>query len=170
MNLAAGDVTSPPMSQKVNSDKERRDPMKRALVLFSVLCLAAVLAPPVQAEDNVKDGVFIHISHGSDDPHRLLMALNMAKIMADDHDVLVYIDIKGVDAVLKDSPDISYSHFPSSRTQFSALLKQGATLMVCPGCLKAAGKSQEDVADGIQIADKNAFFDFTKGRILTLDY
>lgn len=144
--------------------------MKRALVLFSVFCLAAVSAPPVHAEDNVKDGVFIHISHGSDDPHRLLMALNMAKIMADDHDVLVYIDIKGVDAVLKDAPDITYSHFPSSRTQFSALLKEGATLMVCPGCLKAAGKSREDVADGIQIADKNAFFDFTKGRILTLDY
>ena len=44
------------------------------------------------------------------------------------------------------------------------------TLMVCPGCLKAAGKSREDVADGIQIADKKAFFSFTKGRILTLDY
>lgn len=86
MNLEAGDVTSPPMSQKVYCDKKRRDPVKRALVLIS------------------------------------------------------------------------------------ALLKQGATLMVCPGCLKAAGKSREDVADGIQIADKNAFFDFTKGRILTLDY
>jgi predicted peroxiredoxin len=168
--MVASDVTSPPMSQKASCDKERRDPMKRALVLFSVFCLAAVLAPSVQAENNVKDGVFIHISHGSDDPHRLLMALNMAKIMSDDHDVLVYIDIKGVDAVLKDSPDITYSHFPSSRTQFSALLKQGATMMVCPGCLKAAGKSKEDVADGIQIADKKAFFNFTKGRILTLDY
>jgi predicted peroxiredoxin len=170
MNLVAGDITSPPCHKRSIPIRISRDPMKRALVLFSVFCLAAVLAPPVQAENNVKDGVFIHISHGSDDPHRLLMALNMAKIMADDHDVLVYIDIKGVDAVLKDSPDISYSHFPSSRTQFSALLKQGATLMVCPGCLKAAGKSREDVADEIQIADKNAFFDFTKGRILTLDY
>ena len=49
-------------------------------------------------------------------------------------------------------------------------VKQEVTLMVCPGCLKAAGKSKEDVADGIQIADKKAFFDFTKGRILTLDY
>ena len=144
--------------------------MKRALVLFCVFCLTSIVPSPVQADDNVKDGVFVHISHGSDDPHRLLMALNMAKIMADDHDVLVYLDIKGVDAVLKDSPDITYSHFPSSRTQFSALLEQGVTLMVCPGCLKAAGKSREDVADGIQIADKNAFFDFTKGRILTLDY
>ena len=144
--------------------------MKGALVLFCVFCLTLVAPSTVQADDNVNDGVFVHISHGSDDPHRLLMALNMAKIMADDHDVLVYIDIKGVDAVLKDSPDITYSHFPSSRTQFRALLEQGVTLMVCPGCLKAAGKSREDVADGIQIADKKAFFSFTKGRILTLDY
>jgi predicted peroxiredoxin len=144
--------------------------MKRAMVLFCAFCLTSIAPFPLQADDTVRDGVFVHISHGSDDPHRLLMALNMAKIMAADHDVLVYIDIKGVDAVLKDSPDITYSHFPSSRTQFSALLNKGATLMVCPGCLKAAGKSREDVADGIQIADKNAFFDFTKGRILTLDY
>ena len=144
--------------------------MKRVMVLFCVFCLISIVPSPVLADDAVRDGVFVHISHGSDDPHRLLMALNMAKIMADDHDVLVYIDIKGVDAVLKDAPDISYSHFPSSRTQFSALLKQGVTLMVCPGCLKAAGKSRQDVADGIQIADKKAFFSFTKGRILTLDY
>ena len=144
--------------------------MKWAMLLSCAFCLTSIASSPVQAEDHIKEGVFVHISHGSDDPHRLLMALNMAKIMADDHDVLVYIDIKGVDAVLKDSPDITSSHFPSSRTQFSALLKQGATLMVCPGCLKAAGKSKEDVAAGIQIADKKAFFDFTKGRILTLDY
>jgi predicted peroxiredoxin len=138
--------------------------MKRAMVLFCVFCLTSIAPSPVKAEDNVKDGVFVHISHGSDDPHRLLMALNMAKIMADDHDELVYLDIKGVDAVLKDSPDINYSHFPSSRTQFSALLKEGVTLMVCPGCLKAAGKSKEDVADGIQIADKKAFFDLPRGE------
>lgn len=144
--------------------------MKRAMVFFCVFCLASILCTPVLANDSPRDGVFVHISHGSDDPHRLLMALNMARIMADDHDVLVYIDIKGVDAVLKDSPDITYSHFPSSQSQFSALLKKGVTLMVCPGCLKAAGKSREDVAAGIQIADKNAFFDFTEGRILTLDY
>lgn len=144
--------------------------MKRAMVLFCAFCLTSILPSPVQADDSFKDGVFVHISHGSDDPHRLLMALNMARIMSDDHDVLVYIDIKGVDAVLKDSPDITYSHFPSSQTQFSALLKRGVTLMVCPGCLKSAGKSKEDIAAGIQIADKKAFFDFTEGRILTLDY
>ena len=144
--------------------------MKRAFVLLCVFTLAAIFALPAFAGEDVRDGVFIHISHGSDDPHRLLMALNMAKIMADDHDVLVYLDIKGVDAVLKDSPDITYSHFPSSKTQLNALTGEGVTLMVCPGCLKAAEKTKDYVAEGIQIADKKAFFDFTKGRILTIDY
>lgn len=98
------------------------------------------------------------------------MALNMANLMAEDHDVLVYFDISAVGVVLKDSGDITFSHFPSSKTQLASLIGKKVTLMVCPGCLKAAGKSKEDVADGIQIADKKKFFSFTKGRILTLDY
>lgn len=31
-----------------------------------------------------RGGVFVHISHGSDDPHRLLMGLQMAVTMAED--------------------------------------------------------------------------------------
>jgi predicted peroxiredoxin len=44
--------------------------------------------------------LFSHISSGRNDPHRLLMALNMAAIMAEDKDVLVYFDINGVQVVL----------------------------------------------------------------------
>lgn len=43
-------------------------------------------------------------------------------------------------------------------------------LIACPGCLKAAGKTPADLAPGIQVADKKALFNFTKGRILSLDY
>ncbi len=117
-----------------------------------------------------KDGVFIHISNGSNDPHRVLMALNMANIMSQDRDVLVYFDIKGIEVVLKDAPDLTYSHFPSSLTQISNLLQKGVPISVCPGCLKAAGKTEADVMPGVMIANKDAFFNFTKGRILTLDY
>jgi hypothetical protein len=62
-----------------------------------------------------RDGVFIHVSHGKDDPHRVLMALSMASIMCEDRDVLIYFDIKGIDVVLKDAEDLRYSHFPSYR-------------------------------------------------------
>lgn len=98
------------------------------------------------------------------------MALSMAGIVCEDHDVLVYFDIKGTEVVLKDAADLTYSHFPSSRKQLDASSKKGVTLMACPGCLKATGKKPEDLAAGIKVADKKTIFSFNKGRILTLDY
>jgi predicted peroxiredoxin len=135
-----------------------------------VLALVGVIGPTTLAEGPVRDGVFVHISHGSDDPHRLLMGLSMAGIMAESRDVLVYFDITAVEVTLKDAKDVTYSHFPSSNTQIEKLLAAGVDIRVCPGCLKAAGKAAEDVRDGIRIADKDAFFSFTKGRILSVDY
>ena len=138
------------------------------------LCLAAagvlLAGTSADAAADPRDGVFIHISHGEQDPHRVLMALSMAAIMAEDRDVLVYFDIKAVGVVLKDAEDLRHKHFPTSKEQLAALPKKGVTLMACPGCLKAAGKTPSDLAPGVVIADKDAFFSFTKGRILTLDY
>lgn len=140
------------------------------IVLVSVSMLACQQMAETSPEKPDRDGVFIHVSHGPEDAHRVLMALNMAVIMSETQDVLMYFDITGIEVVLKDAPDIQFSHFPSSQTQIQKLLEHGVTIMACPGCLKAAGKTPEDLAPGIQIADKAAFFSFTKGRILTLDY
>ena len=137
--------------------------MRRIVFVAFVFALSTLAA-------QARDGVFIHISHGDEDPHRVLMALNMAGMMAEDHDVLVYFDIQGVEAVLAETPDLEFSHFPSLKTQLGSLPDKGVTLMVCPGCLKAAGKTKADVVPGVRIADKGTFFDFTEGRILTLDY
>jgi predicted peroxiredoxin len=142
-------------------------------VIFAMICVtAALLGATGVAQDTARprDGVFIHVSHGKDDPHRLLMALSMANMMADDHDVAVYFDIQAVEVVLKDAPDVSYAHFKPSGAQLADLKQKGVPLMACPGCLKAAGKTAADLAPGILVADKARFFSFTKGRILTLDY
>lgn len=144
--------------------------MKTLILSLAVIALGAFATTASRAQEAPRDGVVIHISHGPEDPHRLLMALNMAVMMAGDHDVLVYFDIQAVNAVLKDSPDVTFSHFPSSRTQIRALLEKKVILMACPGCLKAAGKTKADLADGIQVADREKLFSFTKGRILALDY
>ncbi len=145
-----------------------------AKTFFQVACLTvgvvALTSVRGAVAEQPRDGVFIHVSHGSNDPHRVLMALNMAAIMSEDRDVLVYFDIQGIEVVLKDSEDLTYSHFPSSKTQLAALPKRGVILMACPGCLKAAEKTAADLAPGVEIADKDRFFSFTKGRILTLDY
>ena len=50
------------------------------------------------------------------------------------------------------------------------MLSNNITVRACTGCLKAAGKTEDDFMDGIKIADKGEFFNFTEGRILTIDY
>lgn len=152
--------------------------MKKLTGLFLVLVLFASCQQNEEKEEvNTKDvetiitdGVFIHVSHGMDDPHRVAMALQMANMMAKDKDVAVYFDIKGIEVVLKDAENIEYPTFPGSLEQLDNLKEKGITLMACPGCLKAAGKTAKDLMDGIMVAEKEKFFNFTKGRILTLDY
>ena len=140
-------------------------------VMMTVFLALIVSGQVVQAEDETpRDGVFLHISHGVDKPHRVLMALNMAALMAESRDVLVYFDIKGIEVVLKDAPDLTYSHFPASKAQLEKLIGMGIGVYACPGCLKAAGKTPADLMPGVKAADKDAFFAFTEGRILTLDY
>lgn len=118
----------------------------------------------------VRDGVFVHVTKGAEDPHAVLMALKMASLMSEDHDALMYFDLKGVNIVLKDADDLKFRAFDSSKTQLKALIENGVPLYVCPGCLEAAGKTPDDVMPGVMIANKAAFFDFTRGRILTIDY
>lgn len=144
--------------------------MKRLFLLLPVfLLLVSCQTTPTQTE-KPKDGVFIHISSGPDDSHSVLMPLKMAELMIADKDVLIYFDIKGVYAVLNDSVDICHDGFTSSKEQLKILIEKGVTVMVCPTCLKVAGKTPADLMPGVQIANKEKFFSFTEGRILTLDY
>ena len=141
---------------------------------FLVGCLALSLTcadlPRSESAPTPRDGVFLHISSGQESPHRVLMALKMAELMAEDRDVIVYFDIKGIEVVLADAPNIQHATFPSSHDQIQNLLDLSVPLYACPGCLQAAGKTPDDLRAGIQVANKDAFFDFTDGRILTLDY
>lgn len=145
--------------------------MKRVWLVILVVgaCALGMLA---QSEDQppIRDGMLIHISHGSDNPHRALMALRMAEVMSEDHDVLVYFDITAVELVLNDAADVLFKEFPSSKTQLRTLAERKVPLVVCPSCLQAAGKSKTDLVPGVKIADKAQLTAVTKGRIVTLDY
>jgi predicted peroxiredoxin len=151
-------------------------PQRLALLVILIASLFALgsqmaAAPAAGAKpEPSRDGVFVHLSHGHDDPHRALMALRMAELMAADHDVLVYFDIAGVEVVLEGSKDLQFAQFPNAKAQLATLIELGVPLYACPGCLEAAGKSPADLRKGVQVANKDAFFDFTEGRILTLDY
>lgn len=144
--------------------------MKRIALLCTLAAFALALAPPAHAQKTARDGVFIHLSHGPKDPHRVLMALTMATRMATDKDVLVYLDIEAIHLVVKDAETVEMEGFEPSNVLLKKLLDAKVTVMACPTCLAVAGKTASDLMEGIRAAEKEAFFSFTKGRILTLDY
>lgn len=143
--------------------------MMVCLVLAAILLQTGCASTrPVPAP--ARDGVFIHIKSGQDHAHSVLMGLRMAQLMASDRDVLVYFDVDGIRAVLQDSPDLKMEPFGSSNAMIRDLVDRKVQVFACPGCLKAMGKAPEKLMPGVKVAEKDAFFAFTRGRILTLDY
>jgi predicted peroxiredoxin len=124
----------------------------------------------IASTESVKDGVFVHITESYNDPHRVLMPLKMAVMMAKDKDVLIYMDIHAVELLVKGAKDLNYEDFESFQTYIKQLADKNVGVYACPTCLKLAGFKPEDLMDGAQIAQKDKFFNFTKGRIITLDY
>jgi predicted peroxiredoxin len=118
-----------------------------------------------------RDGVFVHISHGGDNPHRLLMALQMAATMAEGgKDVLVYCDIEAVKVLTASAKPVTFEAFPSSVELLERLKKLKVQVLACPTCMKVARVESKDLREGVSVAQKDLFFSFTKGRILSLDY
>lgn len=124
----------------------------------------------IAVADAVRDGVFIHITESYNDPHKVLMPLKMAVMMSKDKDVLVYMDIHAVELLVKGAKDLNFADFESAQTYIKDLVANNVGVYACPTCLKIAGFNPEDLMEGVQIAQKDKFFNFTKGRIITLDY
>ena len=146
-----------------------------ALLLLPLLMSACIrvstevdkLAEP---DDPITDGAFIHISKGSADTHDVLMALMLADKFSTSNDVLVFFDKEGIEMVTKDAPNLEMDPFDSSDEIFKRLVDLDVTILACPACMKVAGMEEGDLREGVQMAEKEQFFDFTEGRILTLDY
>ena len=120
--------------------------------------------------ENVKDGLFIHVKQGPENAHEVLMALSMALKFAKDSDVLMYFDIDGISMLTKNAPDLQMEPFGSSDVLFSKLVNMGVHIFACPGCMEVYGVSASELRSGVTIADKDEFFNFTDGRILSIDY
>lgn len=120
--------------------------------------------------DPPKDGAFIHISKGAADTHDVLMALMLADKFSTSNDVLVFFDKEGIALVTQDAPNLEMDPFDSSDAIFKRLVNNGATILACPACMQVSGVEESDLRAGVKVAEKEMFFDFTEGRILTLDY
>lgn len=140
-------------------------------ILIAVFVASCNVPEQTVIENEVeRDGVFIHMTYGHENPHRVLMPLQMASMMANDKDVLIYMDIDAVKLLTKDAEDVEYMHFTPLKESLANLLEMGVTVFACPGCMKAHGIEESDLMEGIQVAQKEKFFNFTNGKIVSLTY
>lgn len=149
--------------------------MKKYLLLLAVpfflfACTNQSSEPIEKIDKEVTDGVFIHISKGYENPQKVLMALSLASLFSETHDVAVFCDLEGVKLLTKDAEDLTMENYKSAKEALSVLIANKALIMACPMCVKAAGLTSDDLMEGVIIAEKEKFFDFTDGRIITLDY
>ena len=148
--------------------------MKTKIILIMLITAGAIagfsLKKNSESIAGSKEGIFLHVSSGYDNPQKVAMALTLAEKFTESHDVMVFFDIKGVEILKKDSKPISMEHYTSSNEALNNLLAKGARIAACPMCLKKAGIKESELLDGIKVAKKEMFFDFTEGRILSMDY
>ena len=138
---------------------------------LATACIRVNQAPePYEDHDPETDGVFLHISKGEADTHDVLMALMLADKFSSSNDVLVFFDKEGIGMVVKDAPNLEMDPFDSSDEIFERLVDLNVMILACPACLEIAGYEKSDLREGVNVAEKEKFFDFTDGRILTLDY
>ncbi|NOQ25716.1 MAG: peroxiredoxin [Bacteroidales bacterium] len=132
----------------------------------------SIIETDQNAEESIslKDGAFIHVSSGYDNPQKALMAVSLAVKLAESQDVILFFDIKGVKLLTKTSEDIDMESFLTLHGALDKLIEQNIQIMACPMCMKKAGIEPEDLREGVIVAEGEKFFNFTKGRILTLDY
>lgn len=139
--------------------------------LLAVACIRVDTEGETIPEPEAKtDGAFIHISKGAADTHDVLMALMLADKFSTSNDVLVFFDKEGIEMVTTDAPALEMDPFDSSDEIFKRLIDNGATILACPACMKVSGVEESELRKGVKLAEKEMFFDFTEGRILSLDY
>jgi predicted peroxiredoxin len=145
-----------------------------ALLLIPFMTLSCIRvdtdSDSLSKQEKKTDGAFIHISKGADDAHDVLMALMLADKFSTSNDVLVFFDLKGIEMVVKAAPNLEMEPFDPSDEIFGRLVNRGVRILACPACLQVAGYDEGDLRNGVRLAEKEMFFDFTEGRILTIDY
>jgi len=112
------------------------------LALLMPLCLGA----PVYAGDT--DPLFVNAT--TDNAHRARMALTMSKNQLDrKHPVTIFLNDRGVLIASKKNAH----RFKAHQEMITAMIKGGATVLICPMCMEHYGVKPADVMEGVKVGN-----------------
>jgi len=127
------------------------DRKERTMKFFSPLLLALALivggiTTPAFAEDRAP--LFINLT--TDDPHRADMGISFGKNQLErGHPLTIFLNDKGV---LIGSQE-NAAPFAEHQKVLGELVDQGATVLICPMCMKHYGVKEADLLPGLQVGN-----------------
>lgn len=118
----------------------------KMLTLLAALSLLPGVTNLAHAGDT--DPLFANVT--TDDAHRANMALTFSKAQFErKHPLTIFLNDRGVFLASRGHSE----KFKQHQDVLQALAKNGATVIVCPMCMKHYGVKQEDLIDGAKVGN-----------------
>jgi len=109
--------------------------------------IVAVMALSLSLFAGDKSPLFVNLT--SDNTHRTLMAVQFSTKMLDrGHALTIYLNDKGVKLASKENKE--YAQFQS---KLADVIKKGATVYICPVCMKEYGVEGPALVEGLKIGN-----------------
>jgi len=116
--------------------------------------------------------VVVGLTHGLDDPERVLLAYLMGvEALRKDKQVVMWLT---QDAVHVATPGFAEKvvvpDAPSVATLHDEFVERGGRFFACPICVRTRGLDGAELTAGAEIHGAPAVYDFTEGGALTFNY
>lgn len=118
--------------------------MKQLMRILVVFLLSGVTS----AFAGVTDPLFINLTTG--DAHRSQMAINFGNSqLGRGHPLIIYLNDNGVLLAAKQHA----GEFAEQQKALEAAIGKGATVIICPTCMKGHGIKEDDLLPGIKVGN-----------------
>lgn len=122
--------------------------MKLLKIAAVLAALSFVACPLVSAHAGATDPLFVNVT--TDDAHRANMALTFSKSQfARKHPVTIFLNDRAVTIASRANSE----RFKIHQEMLTAFVKDGATVIVCPMCMKHYGIKEADLIDGMKVGN-----------------
>jgi sulfur relay (sulfurtransferase) complex TusBCD TusD component (DsrE family) len=117
-------------------------------MFLAAMTAISLAMPAANAVAGDKDPLFINLI--SDDGHRITMALAFGGNQHDrGHSLTVFMNDRSVVAASK----ANQAKYPDQQKAIAGLIAKGATILVCPMCMKHYGVKEADLLPGLKVGN-----------------
>ncbi len=107
-----------------------------------------------------KPCLVLNLTSGKEDLHSVTMALQLAHHALDDgRAAVLFLNVRGAELARKDlSPALKLGSNPPVGEMLAKLIERGGTVIACPACMEVMGVKSDDLATGVQMANRSLLF------------